>query len=71
MALSCTMCGCSTYADTVDDCRYVANHEPCCSQQCYRAAVSLDRFDKGIVVMPYKSQGELPFLYDSEPFPDS
>lgn len=63
----CEMCGTKIHAETVNDCRYVANGSPQCSQQCYRAAVALDRFDKGIVVMPYRAQMELPFDYDTGP----
>lgn len=63
------MCGTKIPVETLNECRYIALGDPCCSHQCHRAAYALDGFDKGIVVMPYKDQRELPFTYDSEPFP--
>lgn len=69
--MKCQMCGTHVLAETINDCQYVALGEPCCSLQCHRAAYALDRFEKGVVVMPYKNQMELPLVYDSEPFPES
>ena len=71
--MKCQMCGTTVHAENLNDCQYVALGEPCCSLQCHRAAYALDRFDKGVVVMPYKDsrQAELPLFYESEPFPES